>query len=715
MNGASKILTVSYGTFSCTLEGFDEPFNTMKAIAEYFRDLASEDRYFGAEPPTPDAAMLHRIAEREIQRRVEARIEDNGVVLRAGDQMPVVKIAPQSVPTEGVEPMVRVVATDMGDEGESVADRLARARADRVAAERDTLDAATPAAANDDVLPDYAPAAGVLIEIAVVDEITVLDDLPAEFEAALDDLAVSSHVQDTTQDLSEPEVAAVFVAAQVDDLPETAAEDTVSDDVIAEADVEDQGFDIADLDLDAAEPDASELADLAAFDGDDDTDDRLLASLGAMIDPEEDDLTAMETGADAVEFNMADLADAEDTAVDVAPASDLPPADDLTFADDIASPETDDLVLAVAEPAPVDVETPAGERLQRARARVIKIRRHDAGMDAAPQVTVMAAPLPVATPVSMLSDEAEAELQRELADLEADAAPVAAAIAADRMHGLDEDVAVDRLIAQTNSAMEGPENKRRLSAIAHLKAAVAATVAERRVNPAGPVADDRSDAYRDDLNRVVRPRRPGAPMDRPAPLVLVSEQRIDRKPAPQPELAPAHSLGGTPIRPRRVRAGGLAVQTVAEAIAAPVQISAYQTDPDAVAARAVNKIGAARIGIVDQLDAEFDDEDIGNIFATGKDEGFNEFAERMGAQTMPDLLEAAGAYCALVLERPHFSRPLLLAQLSRLPEADSFTREDSLRGFGTLLRNGRIVKIKRGQFTLPEGSRALAEAKRFAG
>jgi hypothetical protein len=46
-------------------------------------------------------------------------------------------------------------------------------------------------------------------------------------------------------------------------------------------------------------------------------------------------------------------------------------------------------------------------------------------------------------------------------------------------------------------------------------------------------------------------------------------------------------------------------------------------------------------------------------------------------------------------------------------ETSDVNREDSMRSFGTLLRQGKIAKVKRGQFAITDSSYYLAEARRM--
>jgi hypothetical protein len=80
---------------------------------------------------------------------------------------------------------------------------------------------------------------------------------------------------------------------------------------------------------------------------------------------------------------------------------------------------------------------------------------------------------------------------------------------------------------------------------------------------------------------------------------------------------------------------------------------------------------------------------------------FAEFARKMGATALPDLLEAAAAYLVHVEAQSEFSRPQLMNK-ARQGTADALSREDGLRAFGQLLRQGKIQKIRGGRFTAAE-------------
>lgn len=550
MTGASKVLTVSYGTFSCTLEGFDNPFNTMKAIAEYFRDLTSDDRYFGAEPPQPDPTMLHQIAEREVQRRVDAKFQENGLVLKAGAQP--APAPPKPTPTQ-IPAATSVQGHSNAPKPEQKAERAALPNRPRPA---------DPAAS------------------------------PSRSDAA------AEVARQRLQRLRQMERQEAKAAAA------------------------------------APPPNPAQLSSTAEQFMTDGEDEALLQSRDAMRSP------------------------APQALVRQMPAS---------------RPDTRTATLAETADSPRRPET-AGEAVAPARAKV-RVRRL---MPTSPQVVAIRPQSGFADEDGQLPPELEAELAAELAAVTGIPDPAAMALPDNLAEDQDMssppeqagfptsgDASLTRLMAEADTQMDDGDIRRRQAALAHMKAAVAATRAERQ---AGNAADlnSRIGAYRSDLNTLAE----GDASERPTPLVLVSSLRVDR-PLP-PELARAAAMGDNDTGIE-----GEAVDFVAEESQSDNN-SAGDTDVKAPAEAELRR-----------------------------------FVGELGAKQLPDLLQAAAVYMTVVEGRDSFTRPQLMGYVAELTEATP--REDGLRAFGTLLREGVFERAKRGQFALTATSSMLIEAKRLAG
>lgn len=245
-----------------------------------------------------------------------------------------------------------------------------------------------------------------------------------------------------------------------------------------------------------------------------------------------------------------------------------------------------------------------------------------------------------------LSAEDEANLMEELAEVErdfadADDVPMVAEAEIEVDAPKPRNSLPDTDNAMMSNIMDQTDQQ--------LKAAVAATEAAHQLGDETAIAAEAEEAFRSDLNDAVRPGKPvrvakptsRSARPRPAPLKLVASQRIDT-----PDAASADE---GPVTPRRV--------------AAPVaEVSA----------------------------------DTASNFA--------EFAENMGATALPDLLEAAATYTAFVEGSEDFSRPQIKKKV-QLGSGVEFSRKDGLRAFGTLLRQGRISKVRSGQFQMSDETR----------
>ncbi len=640
MTGSNKILTVSYGTFSCTLEGFDDPFGTMRGIAEYFRDLAADDRYFGAEPPTPDVEMLQNIAQKEVNRRVEARVGETGLSLRQVDK----PTEADEAEAEAAEPEVHetpkpVAVSDTAEDAEVL-------ESGPLAFDDDYLMADEP----EDVLtvdPRATPQATGLPAESVAEKLRRIRAVvsrtiePEEDKSAFDKApeseagaevetdqpqnrqrALSKTIAEITADLADEDDATEF--------DETTGETplTLSDDAAENADTSLVASIVAsDRDIEAIEAPADNL-----FEEDADSEPEAEA-------PAEDLAAQADDFEDEFEDDTDDLDDDSQSEAEVR-------ADAHEDADEINDEDEDDFE-ATLNAAIANVTAKVGAATPRAEEE---------------------------TPAASVQDEQELAASAEyhdddfedddFEDEEPEDIQVATVTPSERKPSRpleplsDTNGNVGRLLQETDQKFNEDDGIRRRRVISQMRAAVAATKADRilsRIIPRDEQEAEDQNAYRQDLSRAMT-RRPSfsdvtkaEEAARPAPLVLVSSQRVDEK-------APSRKPEGN-VAPHR-----------------PAVDNGKATEAS----------------------------------------NFREFAVTMGATELPDLLEAAAAYTAFVEGQPHFSRPEIMKRAARVDPAIAASREAGLRSFGQLLRQGKIHKLQRGQFTVPASTR-FNPAQRIAG
>ena len=718
MMNNNKILTVSYGTFSCTLEGFDDSFGTMKAIAEYFRDLSSEDRYFGAEPAQPDAEMLAHIAQKEISRRVEARQQDGQIVLSA--QTPEEPAAPAQpapapeaaeTPKAPAAPQPQVSSTAAGPS--VVSTSFAPRRPKEISAYYDAyrINALKSAEA------EAAPA-------------------PQAEAAAPRDEVVSREVAAPKPEATQAEAAPAPAApaAEVDIVPGQPDEDVeafFADSPRNEVTVDDQDAEIQPVAAPVVDSIAAKLQRIRAVVANQDAP----AAPQPQVFDDEDTIDAEDSTDDVIANAINDIQgalDADDTVEDIAQSSDLEAEEDVTAAqeseeqhEDVAADE-----VAEADAAQVDAdETGEAEEDTAPRGRVLKVKRADIDRAIAEgeleeveedAPAVLDKPEKTALriqrdPESTLSDEDEEDLARELAELEATLSSAAADTLTDAPEEAEEAVADEDDAPEEETAEEDSQEDTAQEETLDIDVSEddaeevqaevqAETAAEPEAEAPKAAPQRRSLPTLDadsgpDMNRLLAEtdnqmdepeaatRRDAITHLRAAVAAKKADMALGAPDAAERENNAYRSDLAEVVKPRRPASTTARTERPAEPRPAPLKLVAAQridTDqPRNVAPVRPRRVAAVAPAPVPQAG------------------GFAEFAEEMGATQLPDLLEAAAAYMAFVEGMDDFSRPQLMNTV-RQGGAEDFSREEGLRSFGQLLRTGKLQKLEGGRFKASE-------------
>ena len=597
-DNSSKVLTVSYRTFSCTLEGFENSFDMMKTVAEYFRDLAAEDRFFGAEPPKLDAEILGILEQRGKQLGINTRQSgDTSIVLTPSQSY-------DEETSEEASAIITEPATPVRPPALSIDERLDRIKAATTA---DTVPAVytEDEHANDVTANPRTTTEDTSAETDMAAQTAETEELVAELPTIVD------HIEFEDAD----EVAEHHEAIDNTEAPKESPAETTTEEMSIESYDDDDVAETAAEEIEDEEPLVSEMEPKTEHDREETAADTVFA----------DDAPEM----DAFEAALTQDLMAADEEVESHADQDVFAADDVSDEFD----DTHDEEPQLAEDrVPLRLEQPVEEErvpLRKPRVHVINVSpapSDEQTADAQPDDTMDDddAPQPVAV---SRPTRPVAKTRRETAE------PV-------------ETADVSRLMDETDQQMAKPESNRRRNALAHLRAAVAATIADKSL---GKDDKDSTEAYRNDLAKAVRPRRPDTSGARKsAPLRLVADQRIDEPAAEAPEVtAPA------PIPKPEVAVN-----------------ETHETQPEPVNS------------------SDFAD--------------FGQFAAHVGAHSLEAKLEAAATYLSQVRGIDQFSRPQLLRTVKLSGTEDDFSREESLQHFAHMLRTGKLARKEDGLFEVTD-------------
>ncbi|MEM8787620.1 MAG: hypothetical protein AAGE76_05115 [Pseudomonadota bacterium] len=738
----NKKMAVSFGSFACVLEGFDDPFPLMQDVVAYFGKRAAEGSTLGQHNSIADFDALAQMLRNRDGTEITLEPIAGGVYVRRID-MPAAAAVDETAPAMTLMP----AGADAGPDDLAARDEDSLTNAD-YGEDPAELDAEPRPAADDDAAAeaqDGSDAAGsddvddaFLARLEAFDTADdTLDEHAEQVEEAADDL---------TEDMAEnaPETLvreAIFGATEdmpADDRTESLQDETADGSSSDRAEVSLDGDADAPLDNDIDAP-LSDSVD-APLSGDanaplsGDTEDPLSIFSGRVSEDADasDQTTSNETasedaapaepapeapalsifgsgmehhteepasledeapeqsGAEAEPMEEADAqeppatAEAQQTPEDDAPETPAPDLEDTPK--DSAEPE--DLAAAKAEEIPARDPAVEHAAIEAAVADVLMFENAQAPLEEEPEPASKPAAAALRLGPEMLkpvTDEppASADDDTNETDDQMDDAPAAGFI--DAVAQQPEARKLFRLEPQKPAA-ETPEVAAEPPAAEPGAPEGADTPAEGDAKPA------RRGLGALPLRNLLR-RKPDAGSDDDGP---VAEEPMAEEPAAKP--GGARTLRVVESSPEPAASPAAAPEPAAAEAAEPKGRKSRSESADQAAQRISDRLHASYGKAPKAADFSLDDSEEQDL-DTRSPRGF---ARKVGARELPELMAAAAAYLAMFEHKETVSRADIMGVIQTIAGDAKITAEAKVKAFGKLVRTGELLRLDASQFALSD-------------